>query len=50
MLKKIGTYAREDAEQLFGAKVFLDLWVRVKENWRDNRALLCNFGYSGDEK
>ncbi len=50
MLKKIGTYAREDAEQLFGAKVFLDLWVRVKENWRDNRALLCNFGYNGDEK
>ena len=44
-LKTIGTYAREDLERFFGVKVFLDLWVRVKENWRDNTAILNNFGY-----
>lgn len=45
MLKKIGTYAREDFEVMFGCKVYLDLWVRVKENWRDNRAMLQNLGF-----
>ena len=45
MLKKIGTYAREDLEDIFGCKVYLDLWVRVKENWRDNRAMLQNLGF-----
>lgn len=45
MLKKIGTYAREDLEAMFGCKVYLDLWVRVKENWRDNRAMLQNLGF-----
>lgn len=45
-LKKIGTYARQDMEEFFGQKVFLDLWVKVKENWRDNEAYLKNFGFS----
>ena len=45
MLKKIGTYAREDAESIFETKVFLDLWVKVKENWRDRPSLLTDFGY-----
>ena len=45
MLKKIGPYAREDLEVMFGCKVYLDLWVRVKENWRDNRAMLQNLGF-----
>jgi len=45
-LKTIGSYAREDMEKFFGMKVFLDLWVKVKENWRDNDYLLSNFGYS----
>lgn len=45
MLKKIGTYAREEAEQIFGARVYLDLWVKVKENWRDRPGLLSDFGY-----
>lgn len=45
MLKKIGSYAREDAEALFETKVFLDLWVKVKENWRDRPALLSDFGF-----
>lgn len=45
MLKKIGTYAREDLEKFFGIKVYLDLWVKVKENWRDSDFLVANFGY-----
>jgi len=45
-LKTIGTYAREDMEKFFDTKVYLDLWVKVKENWRDNDYLLSNFGYS----
>lgn len=44
-LKKIGTYAREDMESFFGVKVFLNLWVKVKENWRDSMAQLRNFGF-----
>lgn len=46
MLKKIGSYAREDAEKLFGTHIRLDLWVKVKENWRDRRTLLADFGYT----
>ena len=49
MLKKIGTYAREDAESIFGTKVFLDLWVKVKENWRDRPSLLSDLGYREEE-
>lgn len=44
-LKTIGTYAREDMERFFGIKVFLDLWVKVKDNWRDSLAAVRNFGY-----
>ncbi len=49
MLKKIGTYSREDAEEIFGSKIFLDLWVKVKENWRDRQSLVNNFGYNDAE-
>ena len=49
MLKKIGTYAREDAEQIFDTKVYLDLWVKVKENWRDRPSLLSDFGFKDEE-
>lgn len=45
-LKKIGTYAREDMESFFGVKVYLNLWVKVKENWRDNDFNLNNFGFN----
>ncbi len=45
MLKKIGTYAREDLEHILGCKVYLDLWVKIKENWRDSRAMLNNLGF-----
>ena len=44
-LKRVGTYAREDMEKLFGCKVYLNLWVKVKENWRESRAAVGNFGY-----
>lgn len=50
-LKLIGSRAREDLEKFFGIKVFLDLWVKVKENWRNSDVLLNNFGFNGmDEK
>ncbi len=45
MLKKIGELARRDIEAFMGTKVFLQTWVKVKENWRDNSALIRNFGY-----
>lgn len=44
-LKLVGTYARQDLEKFFGVKVYLNLWVKVKENWRDSRAAVGNFGY-----
>ncbi|MBR1457705.1 MAG: GTPase Era [Oscillospiraceae bacterium] len=46
MLKKIGELAREDIEELLGAKVYLQTWVKVKENWRDSVAQLRNFGFT----
>ena len=48
-LKLIGTYAREDLEKLFGAKVYLNLWVKVKENWRESAKTVGNFGYRDEE-
>ena len=45
-IKKIGTYAREDIEKMLDAKVFLDLYVRVKENWRDSDFNITNLGYT----
>lgn len=48
MLRKIGSDAREEMEQFLGAKVFLQTWVKVKENWRDSEVLLKNFGYRDD--
>jgi GTP-binding protein Era len=46
MLKKIGQSARIDIEKFMGGKVFLQTWVKVKENWRDNRTAMKNFGYT----
>lgn len=45
MLKKISTYARQDVERFMGTKVYLETWVKVKENWRDNINLIRNLGY-----
>jgi GTP-binding protein Era len=36
LIKAIGTQARRELEQILGARIFLDLWVKVKENWRDS--------------
>ena len=48
MLKKIGELARTDMEAFLGTKVFLQTWVKVKENWRDSMAQLRNFGYNNE--
>ena len=48
MLKKIGELARTDMEAFLGAKVFLQTWVKVRENWRDSMAQLRNFGYNNE--
>ena len=48
MLKKIGESARGDIERFMGTKVFLQTWVKVRENWRDSDTFLRNFGYSRD--
>ncbi len=45
MLKRIGELARRDIEAFMGTKVFLQTWVKVKENWRDSNAQIRNFGY-----
>lgn len=45
MLKKIGTSARHDIEKFTNSKVYLNLWVKVKENWRNSEVSLKNFGY-----
>ena len=45
MLKKISTLARQDVEAFMGTKVFLETWVKVKENWRDNLNFIHNVGY-----
>lgn len=45
MLKTVGTYARQDLESFFGCKVFLDLWVKVKKNWRESAVAAKNFGF-----
>ena len=47
-IKKIGTYAREDLEAFFGCRVYIDLWVKVKKNWRDSVSAAKNFGYFED--
>lgn len=44
-LKGIGKSARMDIEEILGMKVYLELWVKVKENWRDSDFLLSNLGY-----
>lgn len=46
MLKKIGTSARRDIEDLLESRVNLQLWVKVKKDWRDSDFLIKNFGYN----
>ena len=47
-LKRIGSYARADLEKLLDTKVYLNLWVKVKENWRESAKTVTNFGYHED--
>ena len=49
MLKKIGSLARRDIETLLGDKVYLELWVKVQENWKDRENLLASYGYRQDD-
>lgn len=48
MLKRIGQAAREEMEALFGSKIFLELWVKVKPGWRNKDNYIRNFGYTHD--
>ena len=48
MLKKVSSLARKDMEKFMGTKIFLQTWVKVKENWRDNPTAIQNFGYKGE--
>ena len=49
MLKRIGKSAREDIESFFDCKVNLQLWVKVKEDWRNREGLLKNFGFDKND-
>jgi len=49
MLKQIGTLARQEAEKLLGAKIFLQLWVKVKKGWREDEHMLKNIGIVTEE-
>ncbi len=48
-LKKISTFAREDMEAFLGQKVYLNTWVKVKENWRDSELSLNRFGFKKED-
>jgi GTP-binding protein Era len=45
MIKRVGTDARKDAEEFFGKKIFLELFVKVAKDWREKERTLKNFGY-----
>ena len=46
MLKKIGSQARSDIEEFLSAKVNMQCWVKVKEDWRDSNYILNDFGFT----
>ena len=48
LLKEIGRLAREDVQGLLGSKVYLDLWVKVKKDWRNRDMMLRTLGYKGE--
>lgn len=48
-LKGIGKAARQEIEALVGTKVYLEMWVKVKENWRESDILVSNFGYNRND-
>lgn len=50
MIKKIGTFARKDILKIVGQKIYLELWVKVEENWRNKKTQLRKMGYFLEEK
>ncbi|WP_298594369.1 GTPase Era [uncultured Mitsuokella sp.] len=48
LLKEISTFARKDIEMMLGARVFLELWVKVKKDWRNRAGVLHHLGFGGD--
>ncbi len=50
MLKRIGTMARADIEKMLDKKVYLELWVKIKTDWRNSDFLIKNFGYREDDE
>lgn len=49
LLREIGALAREDIQNLLGSRVYLDLWVKVKKDWRNRSGVLHNFGFGGKD-
>ena len=49
MLKKVGSYARADMEKFFGKKVYLSMWVKVKDGWRNDNFMLKSLGFTNEE-
>lgn len=49
LIKKIGSYARQDIEKMLNSRIYLDLYVRVKENWRDSNFNISDFGFKEEE-
>lgn len=49
MLKKIGSYARQDMERFFGCRINLQIWVKVKEDWRNREGILRSLGYDNSD-
>ncbi len=49
LLKEVGKRARYEIENLLGTKIYLDLWVKVKKDWRNNDIMLKNFGFSEEK-
>lgn len=49
LLKEVGKRAREEMERLLGTRIFLDLWVKVKKDWRNEEMMLRQFGYRDED-
>ncbi|MNL77757.1 GTPase Era [compost metagenome] len=48
LLKEVGKQARKDIEALLGSRIFLELWVKVKKDWRNQDRVLKDLGYRHD--
>lgn len=48
MLKQIGQAARLEMEEIFGEKIYLEVWVKVQKDWRNKRSLLNEYGFTED--